>query len=158
MQPTEKSSQPKITGPNQGRNTMHNNRNYKEPVNDLAFVNEHLSNDRTFLAWLSASVAIMVFGFVVIKFSLFASRVSLIMDIPLSGVNGFSTYLGIALVALGLMSVALSWFRYLNTRKQLRNHGYIHSTRIMGITAASVFLISLALVSYLLIAAYQHPN
>lgn len=127
----------------------------EQPLNDQALANEHLSNDRTFLAWLSASVAIMVFGFVVIKFSLFAKRVSLIFDLPATGPNEFSTCLGIALVGLGLLSVAMSWMRYLNTRRQLRQNGYIHSVRVMAITAACVFVISLALVLYLIITAYH---
>jgi len=32
---------------------------------------EHLANERTLLAWMRTSIAIMAFGFVVVKFSLF---------------------------------------------------------------------------------------
>ncbi|QEM08229.1 DUF202 domain-containing protein [Mucilaginibacter rubeus] len=32
---------------------------------------DHLANERTFLAWIRTSIALMGFGFVVVKFSLF---------------------------------------------------------------------------------------
>ena len=32
---------------------------------------EHLANERTFLAWVRTSIAIIAFGFVIEKFSLF---------------------------------------------------------------------------------------
>jgi putative membrane protein len=34
---------------------------------------DHLANERTFLAWLRPSIALMVFGFVVVKFSLLSA-------------------------------------------------------------------------------------
>ena len=35
--------------------------------------NDHLANERTYLAWVRTGVGIMAFGFVVVKFSLFLS-------------------------------------------------------------------------------------
>jgi putative membrane protein len=35
---------------------------------------DHLANERTFLAWIRASISIIVFGFVVVKFGI-TSRV-----------------------------------------------------------------------------------
>ncbi len=34
----------------------------------------HMANERTFLAWIRTSIAIMAFGFVVEKFSLFVKQ------------------------------------------------------------------------------------
>ena len=34
-------------------------------------LNDHLANERTFLAWLRTGIGVMAFGFVVVKFSLF---------------------------------------------------------------------------------------
>lgn len=36
----------------------------------------HMANERTFLAWIRTSVAIMAFGFVVEKFSLFVKQMA----------------------------------------------------------------------------------
>ena len=40
---------------------------------------DHLANERTFLAWIRTSIAIMAFGFVVVKFALFVKQITLIM-------------------------------------------------------------------------------
>ena len=37
-------------------------------------LNDHLANERTFLAWLRTGIGVMVFGFVVVKFSLFLKQ------------------------------------------------------------------------------------
>ena len=41
-------------------------------------LNDHLANERTFLAWLRTGIGVMAFGFVVVKFSLFLKQFSLI--------------------------------------------------------------------------------
>ena len=41
-------------------------------------LNDHLANERTYLAWLRAGIGVMAFGFVVVKFSLFLKQFSLI--------------------------------------------------------------------------------
>jgi len=46
---------------------------------------EHLANERTFLAWIRTSIALMGFGFVIVKFTLFLKQLSLLLetkDIP----------------------------------------------------------------------------
>jgi putative membrane protein len=40
---------------------------------------DHLANERTFLAWIRTSVAIMGFGFVVVKFALFIKQIPLVL-------------------------------------------------------------------------------
>lgn len=39
---------------------------------------DHLANERTFLAWVRTSIALMGFGFVVVKFSLFIKQLSIV--------------------------------------------------------------------------------
>lgn len=121
--------------------------------NDHTYINEHLSNDRTLLAWLSASMAIMAFGFVVIKFSLFASHFAPFLDLPPSGANGGSALLGVASVVLGLVSIAMAWFRFLSVRRQLRQGRFVHSAAGLALVAGLVFLIGLVLAVFLAIAS-----
>ena len=65
---------------------------------------DHLANERTFLAWIRTSIAIMAFGFVVVKFALFVKQITRILgeghnDITLPN-RGYSALIGIALVDL----------------------------------------------------------
>lgn len=121
--------------------------------NDQQLANEHLANERTFLAWLSAGVAIMAFGFVVVKFSLFAKRFSPVLDMPPVKANDCSSVLGIGLVLVGTLAIMIGWARFRYTRNLLRHGNFVHSATSMTILAAAIFLMSLGLVSYLAYAA-----
>lgn len=112
---------------------------------------DHLANERTFLAWIRTSIALMGFGFVVVKFSLFIKQLSVVLGGKeiLTG-KGFSSSIGIVLVALGTIAALLSYFRYLGTEKQLLKKAYQPSSALsLGVTVAIV-LVSLLLLWYLL--------
>lgn len=76
-------------------------------------INEQMSNERTFLSWIRTGIGIMVFGFVIVKFSLFVNQLPSTFfqqsDIPK---NGFTIVIGIALVLTGALTIIMS---YLNT-------------------------------------------
>lgn len=120
---------------------------------DLPLINEHLSNERTFLAWLSTSVAVMAFGFVVVKFSLFADRFAPVLDMPPVACAECPAYLGVALVAAGCFGTLLAWWRYRTTHKKLREGKYVHATRFVTFVAAFAFCISALLVVFLALSA-----
>ena len=71
---------------------------------------EHLANERTFLAWLRTSVAIIAFGFVVERFSLFLKYL-----VPSAGMaisNPRTAIVGTGLIWLGTLLIPLSLWRY----------------------------------------------
>ena len=89
----------------------------------IANPSDHLANERTFLAWIRTSVAIMGFGFVVVKFALFIKQISLVLTTKqavLPG-KGYSNQIGILLVAIGVFMALYSYLRYRNTERQLLN-------------------------------------
>jgi putative membrane protein len=51
---------------------------------------DHLANERTFLAWIRTSIALMGFGFVIVKFALFIRQISVALGnkvpIPVKGI------------------------------------------------------------------------
>jgi putative membrane protein len=116
-----------------------------DPISDQQLVNEHLANDRTVLAWLSASSAIMAFGFVVIKFSLVATYFMPVGGLTPEKANSGYAVLGVALNVMGLITMGLSLQRYLETRRQLRKGCYAHSARSLIFTAGMIFMIGLIL-------------
>jgi putative membrane protein len=112
---------------------------------------DHLANERTFLAWTRTSIGIMAFGFVVVKFSLFVKQISLILGKEnIIHSKGYSGILGIALVAVGTITAVLSYIRYKQTEKQLNDGHYKHSSFLLTILTAFIFLVSLFLIIYLI--------
>ena len=104
---------------------------------DKPQLTEHLANEQTFLAWLRTGIEVMAFGFVAIKFSLFASRV-----------------MGIVLVGVGALMTLMSYIRYIKTVHQLRRGEYKYSAWLLTITAVILFVISVVLIFCLLYAGY----
>lgn len=112
---------------------------------------DHLANERTFLAWVRTSIGIMAFGFVVVKFSLFVKQLSLLLgkETALQS-KGYSAMMGITLVAVGAVTALLSYIRYRQSEKQLNEGFYRHSSKLITILTAFIFLISILLLFYLL--------
>ena len=114
---------------------------------------DHLANERTFLAWIRTSVGIMAFGFVVVKFSLFVKQLSLIIDKKdLVPSKGYSALSGIILVSVGAITCVLSWIRYKSIERQLNQGEYKNSSLLITALTASIFLVSLFLIAYLVLS------
>jgi putative membrane protein len=112
---------------------------------------DHLANERTFLAWVRTSVGMMAFGFVVVKFSLFIKQISLMLGKGNIVQNrGYSAIVGIILVAVGTVTSVLSYIRYRQTTKQLKEGIYSHSSLLITVLTAFIFLVSALLIAYLI--------
>lgn len=111
----------------------------------------HLANERTFLAWVRTSIGIMAFGFVVVKFSLFVKQISLLLGKEIVMYqHGYSTIVGIVLVAVGMLTAILSYIRYKNIEKQLKAGHYENSSLLMTLLTIFISLISVFLIVYLI--------
>jgi putative membrane protein len=99
----------------------------------------YLAAERTFLAWVRTSLALMGFGFVVARFGLFLREIT-----PAAQAHGvgFSLPIGIALIVLGIVVVVSSTFRY---RRYIRSIDEGHFRAAFGsyfdITIAAVLAI-----------------
>jgi putative membrane protein len=112
---------------------------------------DHLANERTFLAWIRTSIALMGFGFVIVKFALFIRQISVALGnkvmIP---AKGNSAIIGVIMVALGAIMATLAFFRYLGIEKQLNNNSFFPSKWLSAIVTASIVIGSILLVLYLI--------
>jgi len=114
-------------------------------------ISDHLANERTFLAWIRTSIGIMAFGFVVVKFSLFVKQLTLLLgkqnSIPQ---KGYSSIMGIVLVAVGMFTFILAYVRYKKTEKQINQNTYQSSSLLISVLVSFIFLISILLIFYLI--------
>jgi putative membrane protein len=97
---------------------------------------DHSANERTFLAWVRTSIAVMAFGFLVEKF-----------DVG----QKFGNVAGLALVVLGIAMVALAAIRFLATAKAIDSEERLPGpgSRIDLALAAMLVLLGCALFVYL---------
>jgi uncharacterized membrane protein YidH (DUF202 family) len=120
----------------------------------------HLANERTFLAWIRTSIALMAFGFVVEKFALFVKEAEYLLMRAVPGVSssmpkrlpgpGYSSIIGIVLVAIGSIIGFLSYIRYKKIEKEIDENTYLPAPILMLMTALSLFAIGLFLLVYLI--------
>lgn len=112
--------------------------------------NDHLANERTFLAWIRTSIGIMGFGFIVVKFSMFIRQVSQIVGKQVTAPQtGYSGIIGVILVAIGAFTAVMAYFNYKKIEKQLESDSYSSSSPLITYLTAGMVLISIILIWYL---------
>lgn len=116
-----------------------------------ASASDHLANERTFLAWIRTSIALMGFGFVVVKFSLFVRQLSLVVTgRTVTPSTGFSGVIGICLVAVGALTALIGYLRYQRIQKQLLEQAFYPKSSLLLILTSAIIGASLLLLYYLL--------
>lgn len=136
---------------------------FSQDTNDLKLPEKllnrrvHMANERTFLAWIRTSIGIMAFGFVLEKFALFTKQMAFILgEQHIEGISppshGWSSIMGVSLVALGAAMSALAYVRYKKVKKQIDTDSYIHSTTINAWLTLAVFGVGILLVVYLFVS------
>lgn len=111
-------------------------------------VRDHLANERTFLAWVRSSVAIMAFGFVVVKFSLFLKQLSLLLGAK-AGYRGLSPIIGVGLVITGAIILTLAYFRFKRVEAWLDSASPSPRSTLIPFLSVAILLFALLLIAYL---------
>jgi putative membrane protein len=114
---------------------------------------DHAANERTFLAWVRTSIAIMAFGFLVEKFDLFlefASK-SLAARMPTVGGQLVGDIAGLLLIVLGGVTMILAIIRFRQTALDIDSKDTRPGTgdRMDVILAALLVILGAALFVYL---------
>ena len=105
---------------------------------------EHQANERTFLAWLRTSIALIGFGFAIARFGLFIHQLEFALGQAQSGTSTFnSESLGVALVITGISTIALAAWRYNRVFWQIERGNYRPNRLIIWATAAIVMILGL---------------
>ena len=109
-----------------------------------------MANERTFLAWIRTSIAIMAFGFVVEKFSLFVKQMAFYLGKESAPPPpGYSAKIGIILVGLGVLMGVFAFLRYKTVEHQIELDTYQPSMLLSVLLFLAVLSIGVFLVLYL---------
>lgn len=84
---------------------------------------EHQANERTFLAWVRTGIALMGFGFVIVKFSLFLKQMAILMGTH-AETNWSSGVAGVLMVAVGVLVTLFAYFQFKKSEQQIENQQY----------------------------------
>jgi len=112
--------------------------------------NDHLANERTFLAWMRTSIGIMGFGFIVVKFSMFIKHIMLLVEgqITISEVSN-SGIIGVLLVFIGVLTAIMALINYKRIKRQLQTGNYSSSNPLTTFLTVGMVVISVILIWFL---------
>jgi putative membrane protein len=109
---------------------------------------DHLANERTFLAWVQTSVAIVVFGFAIGRFAI-AMRQLTEFQGHVSKTAGLSVWMGMSAILAGVAMMVAGLARYRKTRAQLDEGKFEPAGFVVDLIAILTVLFGLVLAGYL---------
>lgn len=118
-------------------------------VEDSNRARDHLANERTFLAWVRTSVAIVVFGFAIGRFAIAMRQLTEFQGRD-SRTTGFSVWMGMSAILAGVVMVGAGLVRYRKTRTQLDQGKFEPAGFIVDLVTILTVLFGLALAVYLI--------
>ena len=112
---------------------------------------DQLANERTLLAWVRTSIAIMALGFVVARFGLYIGELR--QGAPRTPSTGIATIFGTVLVVCGAVLIVLATARYARTGEALERDVYRWSPAVSYVLAATLVFVAALLAIYLVATA-----
>ena len=112
-----------------------------------------MANERTFLAWIRTSIGVMAFGFVVERFALFMKQFSFLLgkegETSPFHPHGYSSLLGLFLVAFGVVLSVLAYVRYKKEQRLIDEGSYDPSSTLNVLLTVVVLITGIFLLVYL---------
>ncbi|BAY97975.1 hypothetical protein NIES37_19230 [Tolypothrix tenuis PCC 7101] len=121
---------------------------------------EHQANERTFLAWLRTSIALIGFGFAIARFGLFLNQLDVAITHREPDVHHLfnSENLGIVLVIFGIVTIALAAWQYNRVFWQIERGNYQPHRLSVWIMTGAVMIFGLLSIPILLLRNPVSPR
>lgn len=112
---------------------------------DSRYIQQHLANERTFLAWIRTAIAIIGVGFLV-------TNLHFTMEESLSPVGDLlANMIGIASVGIGIITIIMATVVYLIKINTINNQTYTASKKYIITLSILIIVIALLFGSYFLL-------
>lgn len=108
------------------------------PIN--RHISDHLANERTFLAWIRTSIAVMTLGVAINRFSLFLIEIHQVVPEVRQLANRHVEKLGIGLVVLGILMLCGAIWHFLHVGRMIETSAYRPANRLVVGTAVLFIL------------------
>lgn len=118
--------------------------NVEKPKRSAAISQDYLANERTYLAWMRTSIALMGFGMIILRL-----RATQPPDLP----HGYCWYLGFIFSIIGLSLVLLSTQNYFFVRHQIEHNTYNPPNRRIIFFSLTVMLLGLGILYFIGLSA-----
>ncbi|RID84074.1 DUF202 domain-containing protein [Peribacillus asahii] len=116
------------------------------PTVDSTYIQQHLANERTFLAWIRTAIAIIGVGFLV-------TNVHFTMKSSLSPIGDLlANIIGISSVILGILTIIMATAVYMKKITAINNQTFQAPKKTVVILSIFIIIISLIFCIYFLIA------
>ena len=122
---------------------------------------QHLANQRTFLAWLRTCVALIGLGFVVSRFGLLLSPIfvgedpsSIATNNPATAFESsthFSSFIGTGMVILGIIFTVIALRNYIYTYKSIEQGTYSPKNFDIYLLSIGLVILGALIVAYLVL-------
>ncbi len=114
---------------------------------------EYLANERTFLAWIRTSIAVISLGFVVAKFGLWIGELAARVDPQLQNLRtGASIPTGLVMITFGGLLTVLAARRFYVVNRNI-DRGEVKADRgLIILVTVLVALLSVVMIAYMLIS------
>ncbi|KMK76949.1 hypothetical protein AB990_08025 [Alkalihalobacillus pseudalcaliphilus] len=113
----------------------------KQQTEESKYIQQHLANERTYLAWIRSAVAIMGVGFLVATLH-FNTGMNQAMD------QMTAIFISLITLLIAVMTIIFSTISYFRTRKMINTQTFRSSVSMILICTSIMLLVGIALFVY----------
>lgn len=134
-------------------NETNNSEHEKGKLDPDKIESEILANERTFLAWVRTSIAVISLGFVIARFSLWMREMSLRVNpqLPVHRL-GISAPLGECMIGLGALLTIFAAWRYHVINRAIKRGEIEADPKMVVAVSGIVFAAAVAVIIYMVLS------
>ncbi len=129
---------------------------HQATIDETKRATEYLANERTFLAWIRTSVAVVSLGFVIARFSVWLRELAVHQEPQVQAHRaGISLPIGVAMMTLGGLLAVLAAWRYHVVNRDIERGKVSADRGLVILVTVMVALLSGAMIALVLLTAEQ---